>query len=86
VEAKQLDADAKSTGGLPQYMFYVPSLTDGGFGPTVVGASSWLQAFLEPKLLDPKFFTVSSPFSLVSYIKTMLNFDIRLIDPLLHHL
>ncbi|KAJ3290754.1 hypothetical protein HDU79_002968 [Rhizoclosmatium sp. JEL0117] len=56
INSSQLDIDA-SNDALPNYMFYTPGMDDDGHDTTVDYAASWLQKFLEPKLVDPAYST-----------------------------
>ncbi|KAJ3285517.1 hypothetical protein HK104_009454, partial [Borealophlyctis nickersoniae] len=55
VDATELETDVKG-GKVPEYLFYVPDVRDGGGDTGVGGASTWLETFLEPKLTDTLFF------------------------------
>ncbi|KAJ3197252.1 hypothetical protein HK101_005024 [Irineochytrium annulatum] len=52
LNASQLDAQG---GSLPSLIYYVPAMRTGGVKTSAVTASSWLQSFLEPKLVQPKY-------------------------------
>ncbi|KAJ3191724.1 hypothetical protein HK101_007476 [Irineochytrium annulatum] len=54
VNANQLDIDAANN-ALPNYMFFTPNMNDDGHDTNVPTASAWLKAFLEPKLVDPRY-------------------------------
>ena len=54
VNASQLDLDIAAN-ALPQYSFFVPNLNNDGHDTSVAYSAVWMQAFLEPKLLDPNF-------------------------------
>ena len=52
VDAPRWNADV-SAGALPAFALYVPDINNDGHNTSVAYASTWLQGFLEPLLVDP---------------------------------